>query len=119
MCSLPPFGCQFLASLSPLTSIIFLTRKLKFLSVKFKKIFNFSSGYDMNLYNVYTMLLQSASFWVLTSVVTVAALLPDFTFKTMEALRILPKTIYPGNDEYKRRKLLKNRGFDTTETTYL
>jgi hypothetical protein len=73
----------------------------------------------MNLYFVYTKLLSSASFWILSTVVTVAALLPDFTFKAMEALNIMPKTIYPGNEEYKRRKLLKNRDCDTTETTYL
>lgn len=74
----------------------------------------------MNLFFVYTNLLKSMSFWMLSIVVTVGALLPDFTFKTMEALKILPKTIFPGNEEYKMRKNLKHRGDDDTrETTYL
>ena len=53
----------------------------------------------MNLFFVYTNLLSSPSFWILSIVITVAALLPDFTSKSMEIMGIKPRTIYPGNSK--------------------
>lgn len=72
----------------------------------------------MNLYYVYTKLISSLSFWILTCVVTIAALLPDFTFKSMEILNIMPKTIYPGNKKNEKKNLIQN-SHDLRETTYL
>lgn len=67
----------------------------------------------MNLFFVYTNLLSSPSFWILSIVITVAALLPDFTSKSMEIMGIKPRTIYPGKSKNFKVKV------DNYETTYL
>jgi len=48
---------------------------------------------------VYTYLLSSLSFWVVSLIITVAGLLPDFTFKAFELVQSEIRTLFPGNDK--------------------
>lgn len=72
-------------------------------------------GYDMNLYMVYSNLLSSSFFWLSSTLIIIAGLLPDLFFKALEAINLKFKTIFPGNESMgtkkKRQKLI--------QTTYL
>lgn len=72
----------------------------------------------MNLYHVYTKLLSSGSFWILSSVAMVAGLLPDYTLKAISALDIKLKKLYPGNSQMGTRRSKKVAPIDS-QTTYL
>ena len=69
----------------------------------------------MNLYMVYSRLLSSSFFWILSTLIVVAGLLPDLFFKALEALNFKLRTIFPGNDKMGTRK----RGPKLIQTTYL
>uniref|UniRef100_A0A1L8DEI0 Phospholipid-transporting ATPase n=2 Tax=Nyssomyia neivai TaxID=330878 RepID=A0A1L8DEI0_9DIPT len=51
---------------------------------------------DGDMLSVYSNLLSSLTFWLLCIVVVVAALIPDFTMKALEALNINCGSIFPG-----------------------
>lgn len=77
------------------------------------KLFNYS-GYDMNLFMVYARLLSSGSFWLLSVVVIVAGLLPDYTLKALQAINVSFSNFYPGS---RRKKTKVAPTF--SQTTYL
>lgn len=70
-------------------------------------------GYD-TLYMVYTYLLSAPSFWIISIIVVVAGLLPDFTLKAMKVVNIKFGRFYPGSERRKAKiaPIL-------TQTTYL
>lgn len=74
-----------------------------------------NSAYDMNLFMVYSKLLSSSFFWVLSTLIIVAGLLPDLFFKALEALNVRFRTVFPGNDAMGTKK----RGPKFIQTTYL
>lgn len=67
----------------------------------------------MNLFFVYTNLLSSPSFWILSIIIIVSGLLPDFTLKAMDIMGMKPRTIYPGKSKISKTKI------ENFETTYL
>lgn len=58
--------------------------------------FSFRSLFNGDMLHVYTNLLSSLTFWLLCIVVVVAALIPDFTIKALQALNINCGSIFPG-----------------------
>jgi hypothetical protein len=64
---------------------------------------------------VYTNLLSSSFFWILSSLIIVTGLLPDFFFKALEALNFRFKTIFPGNQKMGTKRLRPK----LIQTTYL
>ncbi|KAG5670176.1 hypothetical protein PVAND_000457 [Polypedilum vanderplanki] len=62
----------------------------------------FNAGYD-TLYMVYTYLLSAPSFWIISLIVVVAGLLPDYTLKSMKAINIKFGRFYPGVDRRKTK----------------
>ncbi|XP_055712807.1 phospholipid-transporting ATPase IF-like isoform X3 [Phlebotomus papatasi] len=58
-------------------------------------LFNLSL-FNGDMLHVYTNLLSSLTFWLLCIVVVVAALIPDFTIKALQALNINCGSIFPG-----------------------
>jgi hypothetical protein len=71
----------------------------------------------MNLFMVYTKMLTSTIFWILSTVIIVASLLPDFSFRAFTTINIGVGSIFPGNARMgtKKRKIAPL----THETTYL
>jgi hypothetical protein len=69
----------------------------------------------MNLFMVYSNLVSSSFFWVLSTLIIVAGLLPDLFFKALEALDFRFRTIFPGNEPMGTKKF----GPKLTQTTYL
>ncbi|GAB0097049.1 Phospholipid-transporting ATPase [Sergentomyia squamirostris] len=61
-------------------------------------IYNFFnlSLFNSDMLHVYINLLSSLTFWLLCIVVVVAALIPDFTIKALQALNINCGSIFPG-----------------------
>lgn len=68
----------------------------------------------MNLFMVYSHLLSSSFFWILSTLIIVAGLLPDLFFKALEALNFRLRTIFPGNEAMGTKKLGSK-----LQTTYL
>lgn len=64
---------------------------------------------------VYTNLLSSSFFWALSALIIVTSLLPDYFFKSLEALNIELPRIFPGNKAMGTRKL----GSKLSDTTHL
>ncbi|XP_059618975.1 phospholipid-transporting ATPase IF isoform X2 [Phlebotomus argentipes] len=52
--------------------------------------------FDGDMLHVYSNLLSSLTFWLLCIVVVVAALIPDFTIKALQALNVNCGSIFPG-----------------------
>jgi hypothetical protein len=69
----------------------------------------------MNLFMVYSNLVSSSFFWVLSTLIIVAALLPDLFLKALEALNFRFRTIFPGNEPMGTKKF----GTKLVQTTYL
>lgn len=57
---------------------------------------------------VYINLLGSMTFWLLSILVTVAALLPDYTLKVCKSLSIKFGPIMPGTGNWRRQKSQKS-----------
>lgn len=72
-------------------------------------------NFDMNLFAVYSNLLSSAFFWLLSILILVAGLLPDSYFKAVEALNFKLLGVFPGNSGMGT----KVRGPKLIQTTYL
>lgn len=85
-----------------------------FLKLKNDTIF-YSRGYDSNLYMVYSNLLSSSMFWLLSTLIVVAGLLPDLFFKALEALNLKFRTVFPGNETMGTKKV----GPKLVQSTYL
>jgi hypothetical protein len=64
---------------------------------------------------VYSNLLSSSFFWILSTLIVIAGLLPDLFVKALEALKVRFRTIYPGNAYMGTQKL----GPKLVQTTYL
>lgn len=69
----------------------------------------------MNLFMVYSNLLSSSFFWILSTLIIVAGLLPDLFFKACEALNFRFRTVFPGNHAMGTKKT----GPKLIQTTYL
>jgi len=70
----------------------------------------------MSLYMVYAKLLMNPSFWIFSTIITAAALLPDFTIRAFSVLNLGTGKFFPGN-----AKMSTNRkvGPLLSQTTYL
>lgn len=66
---------------------------------------------------VYSYLMSSLSFWVISTLIIVTALVPDLTFKTLEALNIRVRKIFPGNKEMGTRRRRSDNQQDVEVTS--
>jgi hypothetical protein len=64
---------------------------------------------------VYTYLLAAPSFWVVSAIVIVAGLLPDYTLKAMQAVNIKFGRFFPGSGSRRKAKIAPS----PSQTTYL
>ncbi|XP_070504807.1 phospholipid-transporting ATPase IF isoform X2 [Chironomus tepperi] len=76
----------------------------------------FNAGFDMSLYMVYAKLLMNPSFWIFSTIITAAALLPDFTIRAFNILNLGPGRFFPGNA---RMATSRKVGPLLSQTTYL
>lgn len=65
--------------------------------------------------HVYTNLLGSPTFWLLSIVIIIAALIPDFARKAYISLNLNVEKIFPGASKSARDAFFKRK----VETTYL
>lgn len=77
----------------------------------------FNRDFDGDMLWVYNNLLSSLTFWLLSMVIIIAALIPDYTMKVCKAFNIKIGPIFPGN---RNSHLQSTRSNQTgLETTYL
>lgn len=72
------------------------------------------------MFFVYNNLLTSLTFWLLTALIIITALLPDYAIKSFKAFNINLGPLFPGSKQmFKQAKQFRRRTSRMNESTYL